>query len=507
MMALPPWTTKQLLLLVVLIILAAACPGSTFASDDDQFVESVRSTIELVRQVISIVSRFSDVLGGGDFRASNAIADCLDLLDFSADQLTWTLSRAISSSTAKYSSSSMGADMRTWLGGALGNQDTCMEGFEGTNTIVKSLVAGSLDQVTSLVRQLLSQLPGTIDAAAAAAGIWLKEKEQKLLVEANIRADVVVAADGSGNFTRVMDAVSAAPDNSARYVIYVKKGVYQEYVEIGKKKTNIIMIGDGMNLTVISGDRSFVDGWTTYRSATFAVKGKGFMARDMRFENTAGPEKHQAVAFRSDSDLSVVYRCAITGYQDTLYAHSMRQFYRECLITGTVDFIFGDGVVVFQNCEILARRGLPNQKNTITAQGRKEPTQPSGFSIQFSNISIEEEEASNSSSSNGIIIFPPTYLGRPWKEYSRTVIMQSYISGLIRPQGWLEWNGDFALDTLYYGEYMNYGPGAALGDRIRWPGLHAINDSSEANNFTVAQFLLGNSWLPPTGVKYTAGLT
>ncbi|MFS7991183.1 putative pectinesterase [Helianthus anomalus] len=98
MMALPPWTTK---LLVVLIILAAACPGSTFASDDDdQFVESVRSTIESVRQVISIVSRFSDVLGGGDFRASNAIADCLDLLDFSADQLTWTLSRAISSSTA-----------------------------------------------------------------------------------------------------------------------------------------------------------------------------------------------------------------------------------------------------------------------------------------------------------------------------------------------------------------------------------------------------------------------
>ncbi|XP_076910446.1 pectinesterase/pectinesterase inhibitor PPE8B-like [Bidens hawaiensis] len=404
--------------------------------------------------------------------------------------------------------------MRTWLGGALGNQDTCMDGFEGTNTFVKTLVGGSLGQVTSLVRQILGMvraLPNSnsgsgrrklLKAPPAAANFpgWLKGKELRKLLQAkadNIAADAVVAADGSGDFTRVMDAISAVPDHSSRrYVIYVKKGVYQEYVEIGKKKTNVMMIGDGMDLTVISGNRNFIDGWTTYRSATFAVKGAGFIARDMRFENTAGPEKHQAVAFRSDSDLSVVFRCAITGYQDTLYAHSMRQFYRDCLITGTVDFIFGDGVVVFQNCQILARKGLPNQKNTITAQGRKEPTQPSGFSIQFSNISTEL--ISNSSM---------TYLGRPWKLYSRTIIMQSYISGLIRPEGWLEWNGDFALDTLFYAEYMNYGPGAGLGGRVKWPGLHAFNVSTQANNFTVAQFLLGNSWLPSTGVKYTAGLT
>ncbi|MBD4021784.1 hypothetical protein GUI04_22975, partial [Xanthomonas citri pv. citri] len=85
-------------------------------------------------------------------------------------------------------------------------------------------------------------------------------------------------ADGSGNFTKIMDAINAVPDhNNRRYVIYVKKGVYQEYVEIGKKKPNIMMIGDGMNLTVITGNHSFIDGWTTYRSATFAVKGQGFI--------------------------------------------------------------------------------------------------------------------------------------------------------------------------------------------------------------------------------------
>lgn len=229
------------------------------------------------------------------------------------------------------------------------------------------------------------------------------------------------------------------------------------------------------------------------------VKGQGFIARDITFENTAGPQKHQAVAFRSDSDLSVLFRCAIRGYQDTLYAHSLRQFYSDCIITGTVDFIFGDAAAVFQNCTILGRKGLSNQKNTITAQGRKDGDEPTGFSIQFCNISVEPDVLSSLNSTE-------TYLGRPWKLYSRTVIMQSYISGAIKPQGWLEWNGNFALDTLYYGEYMNFGPGAGLGGRVNWPGFHAINDSAVANNFTVAQFIVGNSWLPMTGVKYTAGL-
>ncbi|KAJ9538470.1 hypothetical protein OSB04_031203 [Centaurea solstitialis] len=492
-------------------ITSAAASNNEFLDADclkvagSEFVDSVRSTIQTVRDVISIVSKFSGAFGG-DFRLSNAIADCLDLLDFSADELTWTLSATQNPTTAKgkyNSTGNKGADMRTWLGGALGNQDTCMDGFDGTNSFVKTVVGGSLQQVTSLVSEILGmvrEIPSDHPTTSTTTSPgWLKPKDRKLLEgNNNIAADLVVAADGSGNFTRVTDAIAAVPDyNSRRFVIYVKKGVYKEYVEISKKKTNIMMIGDGMDLTIISGNHSFIDGWTTYRSATFAVKGKGFIARDMRFENTAGPEKHQAVAFRSDSDLSVVFRCAITGYQDTLYAHSMRQFYRECLITGTVDFIFGDGAVVFQNCQILARKGLPNQKNTITAQGRKEPTQPSGFSIQFSNISVESELVNSSIS---------TYLGRPWKLYSRTIFMQSYMSSLIRPEGWLEWNGDFALDTLYYGEYMNYGPGAGLGGRITWPGLHAINDSSQANNFTVAEFLLGNDWLPSTGVKYTAGL-
>ncbi|RWW15190.1 hypothetical protein GW17_00020984, partial [Ensete ventricosum] len=90
----------------------------------------------------------------------------------------------------------------------------------------------------------------------------------------------------------------------------------------------------------------------------------------MTIENWAGPEKHQAVALRVGADHAVAYRCNIIGYQDTLYVHSQRQFFRECDIYGTVDFIFGNAAVVLQNCSLWARRPLPMQKNTITAQNR-----------------------------------------------------------------------------------------------------------------------------------------
>lgn len=476
-----------------------------------EFVSSLKSTIDTVRQVTSVVSKFSNLFG--DFRLTNAVSDCLDLLDLSSDELGWTLSASQNPNGKDNSTGNLSSDLRTWLSGALINQETCIDGFDGTGSIVKNVVAGSLNQVTSLVSDILGKVRPVPGAKSGRKLIgsseehhdnfpnWIKPHERKLLQTSGVpsaKANVVVAADGTGNFTSIQEAVSAAPESSTnRFVIYIKKGVYKEYVEISKKKWNIMMIGDGIDVTVISGNRNFVDGWTTYRSATFAVKGRGFIARDMTFENTAGPQKHQAVAYRSDSDLSVVYRCGIRGYQDSLYAHSMRQFYRECIITGTIDFIFGDSTSVFQSCKILARKGLPNQKNTITAHGRKDIGEPTGFSIQFSNITAEPEAFNNSTE---------TYLGRPWKLYSRTVIMQSYVSNAIKPKGWLEWNGGFALDTLYYGEYMNSGPGAALGGRVNWTGFHAINNSAVANNFTVSQFILGNSWLPSTGVKYTAGL-
>ncbi|KAJ9183673.1 hypothetical protein P3X46_007496 [Hevea brasiliensis] len=511
-------------LFLVLIVVSTPCEASSRTRSDYlqneclkvpiyEFVGSLKTTIDTIRDVTSTISNFGNFVG--NFRLTNAITDCLDLLDFSADELSWSLSASQNPKGKNNSTGDLSSDLRTWLSAAFVNQGTCIDGFEGISSILKSLVAGGLNKITSSVQQLLNKVdsnpkPNYDTNGVALAGrkssqkdkfpAWFKREDRKLLVINGVTADAIVAADGTGNFTKIMDAVSAAPDYSMRrYVIYIKKGFYNEYVEIKKKKWNLMMVGDGMGVTVISGNRSVIDGWTTFRSATFAVSGRGFIARDITFENTAGAAKHQAVALRSDSDLSVFFRCEIKGYQDTLYTHTMRQFYRECRISGTVDFIFGDATAVFQNCQILAKKGLSNQKNTITAQGRKDPNEPTGFSIQFCNISADIDLLPYTNSTY-------TYLGRPWKNFSRTVVMQSYMSDVIRPQGWLEWSGDQYLDTLHYGEYLNYGPGAGLANRVKWPGYHIFNTSNQANNFTVAQFIEGNLWLPSTGVRYTAGL-
>ena len=99
-----------------------------------------------------------------------------------------------------------------------------------------------------------------------------------------------------------------------------------------------------------------------------------------------------------------------------------------------------------------------------------------------------------------------TYLGRPWKEYSRTVIRRCFLDSLIHPQGWLPWNGAFTLNTLYYGEYMNFGPGASTGGRVNWTGFHIITNPVEALRFSADKFVAGDLWIPTTGAPYMAGV-
>nr|GMD65083.1 pectinesterase 2-like [Ipomoea batatas] len=314
------------------------------------------------------------------------------------------------------------------------------------------------------------------------------------------KADVVVAQDGSGNYKTVTEAVNAAAkgSGSGRYVIYVKAGVYKENVNIGSKLKNVMLVGDGIGKTIITGSQSVGGGTTTFKSATVAVVGDGFIGQGITFRNTAGAANHQAVALRSGSDLSVFYQCSFEGYQDTLYVYSDRQFYRECDIYGTVDFIFGNAAVVFQNCNIYARNP-PNKINTITAQGRSDPNQNTGISIHNSKVTA----ASDLKGSSGSV---KTYLGRPWKQYSRTVFMKTFLDGLIDPAGWYPWDGTFALSTLYYGEYLNTGAGASTANRVKWGGYRVITSATEASKFTVGNFIAGGSWLPATNVPFTSGL-
>lgn len=215
------------------------------------------------------------------------------------------------------------------------------------------------------------------------------------------------------------------------------------------------------------------------------------MGKAMGFRNTAGPEKHQAVAARIQSDRAIFVNCRFEGYQDTLYAQTHRQFYRSCVIAGTVDFIFGDAAAIFQNCNLVVRKPLDNQQNIVTAQGRTDVRETTAFVLQNCRVMADKALVPVKEKIR-------SYLGRPWKEFSRTIFMESDIEDIIHPDGWMPWEGEFALKTLYYAEYNNKGAGSKTTARVKWPGYKVI-DKQEANKFTVENFLPG-SWLNATGV-------
>ncbi|KAI7981073.1 Pectinesterase 2 [Camellia lanceoleosa] len=168
-------------------------------------------------------------------------------------------------------------------------------------------------------------------------------------------------------------------------------------------------------------------GSTTFNSATVVIGG-GFIARDITFRSTAGPQNHQAVALRFGSDLSIFCHCGFEGYQDTLYVHSQRQFYKECNIYDMVDFIFGNRMVVLQNCMIYARKPMSGQQNTVTAQGRTDPNQNTGISIHNSQVMA-------SSKLKLVLSSFKTYLAGPWMEFSHIVYLQTYLDTLVDPAG------------------------------------------------------------------------
>ncbi|KAH9315661.1 hypothetical protein KI387_024288, partial [Taxus chinensis] len=440
-------------------------------------------------------------------RRAAALEDCLELLDDSVDLAKAALVKiagiTLSLHRTRRSEEEV-VDAQTWLSAALTNQETCIDGLRQSGADIN----GEMDESSHLLTRALAMVnnlreprrPENIKNQDQDFPAWLSMSNRRLLQapngEAVFEANVTVAQDGSGQYLTIGEAVEQAPSKSKeRYVIYIKAGVYQENVDVSKNKTNLMFVGDGMSNTNVVSHRNVKDGSTTFRSATFAVSGEGFIARDMSFVNDAGPNKHQAVALRVGADFSAIYRCSIFGYQDSLYVHSLRQFYRECNIYGTVDFVFGNAAVVLQDCNIVVRRPMPHQKNTITAQGRKDPNQNTGISIQNCRVLASRDLFSAQSSFQ-------TYLGRPWKMYSRTVFIRTFIDDLIHPAGWLEWSGHYALQSLYYGEYRNRGPGAKLDKRVTWDGYRVIKTAEEAKNFTVANFISGSTWLPSTGIPF-----
>ncbi|KAF9597395.1 hypothetical protein IFM89_017741 [Coptis chinensis] len=427
-----------------------------------------------------------------DSGVANEMKDCVELLDHTVDALAKSQSVIENQNGEYYGTGNRNADLKAWSGAAYVDLETCIESFEGAKNLVKDNFIINLKQIKTQVSNLLGMVHD--ENGHNTKFSYLQQRYHKTPISAH----VVVAKDGSGDFTSIKAAVLAAPDKSKQqYVIHIKKGLYKENVEIKKNKRNLMLVGEGMDYTIISGRRNFVGGWRTYDSATLIVGADRFIAQNLTIENTAGLNLAQAVAVRTDSDLTVFYKCRIKSYQDALYVHTGRQFYRECQISGTTDFIFGEGPAVFQNCTILVRNGHPKPYNTITAHRCSNDNVTAAFSFQFCNISADTSLISSGLES--------TYLGRPWRPTARTVFMQSYMSDIIRPEGWIRWDDSAPLDKLYYGEYMNSGLGAILGGRVKWPGYHVM-DKHQAKQFTVAKLLDGKLWLPSTGIDFTPGL-
>ncbi|KAM7273526.1 hypothetical protein ACFE04_028190 [Oxalis oulophora] len=409
--------------------------------------------------------------------AIRALEDCHLLASLNIDYLSSSFQTVNKTSTVLLTETA--DDIQTLLSAIITNQQTCSESLLQASAYSSTGLSGDLLNNTKLYSVSLALFTkGWVPKIRKAPRkkklhkklfpfhnkrtmdrIHRSVKNRKLLQdsdEAVVFNDIVVVSqDGSGNFTTITDAINYAP-NSTKYgngyfLIYITAGVYEEYIVVDKKKTFLMLIGDGIDQTIITGNRSVIDGWTTFNSATFAVTAPNFTAASITFKNTAGAAKHQAVAVR----------------------------------------------IVLQNCNIYPRLPMSGQYNTITAQGRTDPNQNTGTSIQACVVRPTPDLANSTVA---------TYLGRPWKEYSRTIFMQTSLDGFIKPAGWSPWDGDFALSTLYYAEYNNTGAGSNTSQRVTWPGYHPNINSTDAVNYTVANFLVGDAWLPDTGISYTSYL-
>ncbi|TMW84427.1 hypothetical protein EJD97_025230 [Solanum chilense] len=488
--------------------------------------KSIRKSLSSARKFLSLIEKYLRKSKQLTITAVRALEDCQFLAVLNMDYLSSSLKTV--NATSNILPVLLADDVQTLLSAILTNTQTCLDGLQETSSAwsLRNGLVAPLSNDTKLFSVSLAlftkgwvpikknkskfhrvdknlfkngRLP--LKMSQRNQAIFERVGRRKLLQEDEqivVSDIVVVSQDGSGNFSTINDAVAAAPNNtkaeSGYFLIYITQGVYEEYVSIAKNKKYLMMIGDGINQTIITGNHSFVDGWTTFNSSTFSVVGQGFVAVNITFQNTAGAIKHQAVAVRNGADLSTFYSCSFEAYQDTLYVHSLRQFYRECDIYGTVDFIFGNAAALFQNCNMYPRLPMVNQFNAITAQGRTDINQNTGISIQNCTIRPADDLAL----SNGTT---KTYLGRPWKEYSRTIYMQSYLDGFIHPTGWHDWSGDFALNTSYYAEFNNTGAGSNTTGRVTWPAIQILN-ATDAANFTLSNFLVGDDWLPQTGVPY-----
>ena len=297
---------------------------------------------------------------------------------------------------------------------------------------------------------------------------------------------ITVAQDGSGDYLTIQEAVNSVRDLGQQEVkILIKSGVYREKLVIPSWKEKISLVGESRETTIItnadySGLTYGGNKYSTFNSYTVLVEGNDFKAQNLTIQNTAG-RVGQAVALHIEGDRAIIQNCSILGNQDTLYTATTtsRQYYLNCYIEGTTDFIFGEATVVFQSCTI---KSLSDSYITAAATS---PEQKYGY-VFFDCTLLASPDAKK------------VYLGRPWRPFAKTVFIRTNMGSHIVPEGWHHWPGDAMFPdkekTTYYAEYKSTGAGGASQQRIPWS--KQIQEK-ELKSYTLQQIFSGsNSWLP-----------
>ena len=318
-----------------------------------------------------------------------------------------------------------------------------------------------------------------------------------LCMSANLLAAprvITVAADGSGAFTQVQAAVDAVPtDNASPVVIHIKPGVYREAIVVPKGKRFITFRGEGAAKTILTFNKSantpHPEGGTETRpngtvvprtlgtsgSASTFVAADDFSAEHVTFENSAG-EVGQAVALRITGDRARFIGCRFLGWQDTLYVHEGRAYFRDCYVEGRVDFIFGKAVCVFERCHVHSKNKDGNG-GFVTAPATP-AEQPWGFVFLDCRLTGDA----------------PAFLGRPWRDHGATAFIRCELGAHVRPEGWDNWRNPAREQTARFREYRCTGPGADRSRRVPWAKQL---EPAVADTLTAASVLSGSDgWEP-----------
>jgi pectinesterase len=289
---------------------------------------------------------------------------------------------------------------------------------------------------------------------------------------------VIVARDGTGDFRNIQDAFDQIrafrPDPT---VVFVKKGVYKEKLEMPSWLYNVKLIGEDRDQTIITwDDHARINNMGTFRTYTFLIRGNLITLENLTIENNAA-QLGQAVAVHVEGDKVVFRNCRLLGNQDTLYAgrNGSRQYFENCYIEGTTDFIFGPSTCWFEACTIHCKKD-----SYITAASTPED-QTYGYIFNRCKITMAD----------GIT---KVYLGRPWRPYAMTLFINCEFPKGIRPEGWHNWSKPENEKTARYMEYNNTGPGATTSIRVKWA---KVLTKKQAEEYTLANVMKGcDGWLP-----------